>query len=260
MANALTTGGKKGKKKKLKNKKETGKAALGIQEVIQEEEEQSEEESEEDSPVQPSSGRAARVRMAKRALFRPTTLHRQLSNMNEEETKKWGEGVFQALRDKSARSPNNPTVQGKMWSKRNGERWTDVAAIMESGCTHPLTTFTVTEAIRKNINPLTRPIEIVEASGDNLKILGTVQAYLECEVLGGRKLVEAAVIEGEGASEVLVSLGLMKKWDLIHDSFPQETVSDFLTRMTNKTKIAYSSLYSFNNGIHNESKKLVEPS
>ena len=54
--------------------------------------------------------------------------------------------------------------------------------------------------------------------------------------------MEAAVIEGEGASEVLVSLGLMKKWDLIHDTFPLETVSDYLHRRTNKSKIAYSSI------------------
>ena len=72
--------------------------------------------------------------------------------------------------------------------------------------------------------------------------------------------MEAAVKEGEGTSEVLVSLGLMKKWDLIHDSFPQETVSDFLHRVTNKSKIAYSSLYSFNNSIYSESRKLKDPS
>ena len=58
-------------------------------------------------------------------------------------------------------------------------------------------------------------------------------------MLGGRKLVEAAVIEGEGPTrEVLVSLGLMKKWDIIHDTFPEETVSDFLERKTNKVKFA----------------------
>ena len=46
---------------------------------------------------------------------------------------------------------------------------------------------------------------------------------------------------------------------MIHDSFPQETVSDFLTRVTNKNKIGFSSLYLFKNNIHNESKKLAEP-
>ena len=180
--------------------------------------------------------------------------------MNDKDKKEWGEGVFKALRAKSARSPDNPTVQGTMWSQRNGGRSTEVAAIMDSGCTHPLTTLTVTDTIKMNITPLERELEIVEASGKNLKILGTVQTYLECEVLGGRKMMEAAVIEGEGASEVLVSLGLMKKWDLIHDSFPGETVSDFVTRVTNKSKIAYSSLYSFNNDIYSESRKLREAS
>jgi hypothetical protein len=61
---------------------------------------------------------------------------------------------------------------------------------------HPLTTLTVTEATKVKITPLARELEIVEASGKNLKILGTVQLYLECEVLGGRKMMEAAVIEG----------------------------------------------------------------
>ena len=153
-----------------------------------------------------------------------------LSNMNGEDQEEWGKRVFQALRAKSARSTDNPTVHGTMWSKRNGGRSTEVAAVMDSGCTHPITTMTVTNAMRMEVTPLSRDLEIVEASGKNLKIMGTVKIYLECAVLGGRKLMEAAVIEGEGASEVLVSLGLMKKWDLIRDSFPQETVSDFLLR------------------------------
>ena len=41
------------------------------------------------------------------------------------------------------------------------------------------------------ITPLARELEIVEASGKNLKIMGTVKIYLEFEVLGGRKLMEA---------------------------------------------------------------------
>ena len=107
---------------------------------------------------------------------------------------------------------------------------------MDSGCTHPLTTLTVTRALKMEITPLDREMEIVEASGKLLRILGTVTFFLECDVLGGRKMIEAAVIEGEGAAEVLISLALMKKWDLIHDSFPSETISDYMTRKTNKVK------------------------
>jgi hypothetical protein len=101
--------------------------------------------------------------LAKRTLFKQgTKLNSFLSTMNEEDKKEWGEGVFKALRAKSARAPDNPTVQGTMWSQRNEGRSTEVAAIMDSGCTHPLTTLTVTKAIKMEITPLTRELEIVE--------------------------------------------------------------------------------------------------
>ena len=187
------------------------------------EEETEEEASEEDSPVKPAyNNRAARVGMppeiARKALFRD--LNEELSNMSEEATKEWGQGIFKALKAKSAKSDDSPIVMGKIWSKINGGISTNVDAIMDSGCTHPLTTMSVTEAIKMKVTPLSRDLVIVEASGKNLRILGTVRMFLEADVLGGRKLVEAAVIQGEGSKEVLVSLGLMKSWDLIHQSFP----------------------------------------
>ena len=38
--------------------------------------------------------------------------------------------------------------------------------------------------------------------------------FLENDVSDGRNMVEAAVIEGEGHKETLISLDLLKKWDL----------------------------------------------
>ena len=74
-------------------------------------------------------------------------------------------------------------------------------------------------------------------------------------------MVEAAVIECEGSKEVLISLGLMKKWDLIHSLFPNERVSDFMIRMTNESSFqAYSSLYNFQNQIYSQSKPSKDPS
>ena len=137
---------------------------------------------------------------------------------------------------------------------------TNTDAIMDSGCTYPLTTMTVTQAIKMKVTPLSRELIIVEASGKNLEILGVVRVFLEADVLGGRKLVEAAVIRGEGTKEILVSLSLMKSWDLIHQSFPFETVSDYFYKMNNKSSLAYSSLYSLQNNLYSESKVLKEPS
>ena len=94
------------------------------------------------------------------------------------------------------------------------------------------------------IKPLERELKITEASRKSLEILGTPKMYLEAEVLGGRKMIEAEVLEGEGSKKILISIDLLKKWDLVHTSFPNEAVSDYLMRMTNKTCYrAYSSLY-----------------
>ena len=261
-------------KKKKKKKKGTGKTALTnvvtvedkpeeIAEVSEASEEE-EEVSEEDSPVKPTSQRASRVGFARKCVFKNCenkgSLNQMLSSIAEEDLKEWSDDVFRALKARKDRNPDNPTVYGTMWTKRSGGRSTEVAAIMDSGCTHPLTTLTVTQALKMEMTPLDRELDIVEASGNLLRILGTVSFYLECEMLGGRKLVEAAVIEGEGAAEILISLALMKKWDLIHDTFPMETISDYLTRKTNKVKYAYSSLYSFNTDIYNKSVKIKEPS
>ena len=100
----------------------------------------------------------------------------------------------------------------------------------------------------------------MEASVKYLEILGTVKFYLEADVLRGRKMVEAAGISGEGTKEILVSLSLMKSWDIIHQSFPEETVSEYILKQNNKSSIAYSSLYNFQTDIYSESKVLREPS
>ena len=119
-----------------------------------------------------------------------------MKNMTDKATEQWGQGIFKALKAKSAKSDDSPIVSGKMWSKINGGISTKVDTIMDSGCTQPLTTMLVTDAIKMKVTPLARELIIVEASGKNLRILGTVRMYLETEVLGGRKLVEAAVIQG----------------------------------------------------------------
>jgi len=73
-------------------------------------------------------------------------------------------------------------------------------------------------------------LQIVQASEETLKILGTVRMYLEADVLGCRRLVEFAVIGGEASNETLISLQLLKKWNMIHSSFPHESITDFVDR------------------------------
>jgi hypothetical protein len=156
---------------KKKKKKKTGKAAVDkttdsasnteVEEILEPIE--SEGESEEDSPKHGSnrSNRVGLPNMAKRTLLKKTGLNSYLSTMDEKDSQIWGEGVFKALRAKSARSTDNPIVKGTMWSNRNGGRSTDADAIMDSGCTHPLITETITDALRMKITPLTRNLESI---------------------------------------------------------------------------------------------------
>ena len=94
------------------------------------------------------------------------------------------------MKAKSAKCDDSPVVRGKIHAKINGGICTEVDAIMDSGCTHPLTTMSVTEATKMKVT-VSRELVIVEASGKNLRILGTVKMFLEADVLGGRKMTEA---------------------------------------------------------------------
>ena len=42
-------------------------------------------------------------------------IYKELSNLQEEQKKEWGEGLFKALRAKSARGEENPVVKGRLW-------------------------------------------------------------------------------------------------------------------------------------------------
>ena len=60
-----------------------------------------------------------------------------------------------------------------------------------------------------------------------------------------RKLIEAAVLESnQNYREILISLKILKTWGLIHETFPQESVFDFMNRMNKRKNTAYSVLYS----------------
>ena len=138
------------------------------EEVVDASEEEEVEASEEDSPKKIPSKRVARVGYARKCVYKNCenkgSLNKMLSSIEDEDLKEWGDSVFKALRAKSDRIPDNPTVYGTMWTKRSGGRTTEVAAIMDSGCTHPLTTLMVNQALEMEIIPLDREIEIVEAS------------------------------------------------------------------------------------------------
>ena len=68
--------------------------------------------------------------------------------------------------------------------------------MLESGCTFPISSLAVIKKLKADIMPLTQNLTIIEASGSELKILGTAIIFMKSEVLGPeKKQLEVAVIE-----------------------------------------------------------------
>ena len=112
----------------------------------------------------------------------------------------------------------------------NGDTSSKTDAIIASGCTYPVTMKTVTDNMKAEIKPLRKTLTIIEVSGKSLEGLGIVKMFLEADVLGGRKLAEASVTEEEGSKETLISLDLLKKWDLI-DAYKQIVNTENINKM-----------------------------
>lgn len=89
--------------------------------------------------------------------------------------------------------------------------------------------------MKTEIVPQKEDLDIIEALGKSLEVIGTCKMFIENKILGGRKMVEAAVIHGD-SKETLVSLQLLKKRDLIHDSFPHQTISDYIISKSKKIR------------------------
>ena len=105
--------------------------------------------------------------------------------------------------------------------------------------------------MKAEIISLREELNIVEGSGKTLEVIGNCKMFLETEVLGGRKKMEAAVIEGEGSKKkTLISLELFKKWDLIHSTFPHKKISDYIGKKLNKKYSASATLYNLQQVVY----------
>ena len=64
-------------------------------------------------------------------------------------------------------------------SKITGGRSTDTESVMDSGCTFPITSTAVAKGIGVEVKPLSGNLEIIDASGKAMDILGTIKKYID---------------------------------------------------------------------------------
>ena len=81
-----------------------------------------------------------------------------------------------------------------------------------------------------DVEALARSLKIIQADGSALNVIGSSVLYLEAENMKGRRRIECAVIEGNGAREILISLEYLKRWHIVHETFPKENLDDYLSR------------------------------
>ena len=68
--------------------------------------------------------------------------------------------------------------------------------IADSGCTFPVVSDKIVEKLGIKIKPFKEAINIIDASGINLSLLGSAILFIQTQVLGFRiKRIEAAVLE-----------------------------------------------------------------
>ena len=81
------------------------------------------------------------------------------------------------------------------------------------------------------INKLKQKHFVTEASGNMLNIIGSVEIFVQIPFVKSTKRLECLVLRGASVDrEILVSCDTLMKWDLIHDTFGRETITDYVYR------------------------------
>ena len=89
------------------------------------------------------------------------------------------------------------------------------------------------------IKKLTKPKNVHEASGAKLDIIGTADMFVKIEAIGKTKKLRCLILRGRGVDrEILISCKMLKRWNLIHPTFPHETVDKFVNRQLKLRKVA----------------------
>ena len=89
------------------------------------------------------------------------------------------------------------------------------------------------------IRRLARPRNVHEASGAKLDIIGTADMFVKLRAIGKIKKLRCLILRGRSVDrEILISCKMLKRWDLLHETFPHETVRQYVKRKLKLQKVA----------------------
>merc|ERR1712002_1310847 len=116
----------------------------------------------------------------------------------------------------------------------------------DTGCTFSICSKSILDNLGVKILPLKRKLVIIDASGSSLPIVGTATINLCLPQVFGTsrrkcKDLEVAVLQG-WTREILLSLDFLKQINLVHSTFPRQTVSDFFNKNYDKLGLSCAKL------------------
>merc|ERR1711888_434257 len=141
-------------------------------------------------------------------------------------------------RIKRARENDNSTI-GMISKSTDFRKAKQEKFLMDSGAQVCIMGELMAKENKLEIKSLTKPRNVHEASGRRLDIIGTADMWVKIAAINKMKKLSCLILRGSGVDrEVLISCKMLKKWGLIHPSFPHETVETFCKRQIKSQKIA----------------------
>merc|ERR1712208_259258 len=145
-------------------------------------------------------------------------------------------GILSIIKRIKKAKENDNSTMGIISKSTDFRRAKRERFLMDSGAQVCIMGETMALEKRLEIKSLTKPRNVHEASGRRLDIIGTADMWVKVAAINTMKRLRCLILRGSGVDwEVLVSCKMLKKWGLIHSSFPHETVEDFCNRK-NKIK------------------------
>ena len=214
---------KQKKQKKNKKKQRKGAAAVTGQSANQSESSGTERSSVTDSePPSPGiSAKAAKLRICAAKLKYDVEDAMVRMMVNKRKAKK---GSAKGVKSQGVKLMECKVAPG-ISSKK-----TEVKIMADSGASISIVPATIAKKARMKITRIESNLTMVTANNSEMSLLGEVRFWVALPAFPGRlKLVNAVVVDcGPEDSEILLGYPELKKFGLIHDSFPFQSVQDFI--------------------------------
>ena len=146
--------------------------------------------------------------------------------------------LTQVLHAKSAKGKLSPILQGQCFKNRRDKFYTTENMLADTGCSYNVCGEQICRDLRIRIYPFKNNMQIMDASGNFLKLIGSAVLYVRTQVLGLNTIKKLEVaVQKQGVSEereILLSLKTLMDWNIVHPGFPHIKLDDYVENLVNK--------------------------